>query len=78
MIHPNLLFLSSGSWEVGSLGCENIGRDQISPKFLESEQLYSAGTPLYLEPQTLTEGIAMGRSTCASCAGLCVYVGVYV
>ena len=30
-------FLSSGSWEVGSLGCENIGRDQISPKFLKPE-----------------------------------------
>ena len=37
MIHPNLLFLSSGSWEVGSLGCENIGRDQTSPKFLKPE-----------------------------------------
>ena len=37
MIHTKLLFLSSGSWEVGSLGCENIGRDQISPKFLKPE-----------------------------------------
>ena len=26
LIHPNLLFVSRGSWEVGSLGCENIGR----------------------------------------------------
>ena len=32
MIHTKLLFLISGSWEVGSLGCENIGRDQISPQ----------------------------------------------
>ena len=37
MIHTKLLFLTSGSWEVGSLGCENIGRDQISPKFLKPE-----------------------------------------
>ena len=37
MLHTKLLFLSSGSWEVGSLGCENIGRDQISPKFLKPE-----------------------------------------
>ena len=37
MIHTKLLFLSSGSWEVGSLGCENIGRDQTSPKFLKPE-----------------------------------------
>ena len=35
MIHPNLLFVSSGSWEVGNLRCENIDRDQISPKFLK-------------------------------------------
>ena len=28
---PHDPFLRSGSWEVGSLGCENIGRDQISP-----------------------------------------------
>ena len=32
MLHTKLLFLSSGSWEVGNLGCENIGRDQISQK----------------------------------------------
>ena len=38
MIHTKLLFLSSGSWEVGSFGCENIGRDQISPKFLKPEK----------------------------------------
>ena len=47
MIHTKLLFLSSGSWEVGSLGCENIGRDQISPKPQNSQNLsnYSPGTP---------------------------------
>ena len=37
MIHPNLLFVSSGSWEVGNLRCENIDRDQIPPKFLKRE-----------------------------------------
>ena len=37
LIHPNLLFVSSGSWEVGNLGCENIGRDQTSTKFLKPE-----------------------------------------
>ena len=37
MIQPNLLFVSSRSWDVGSLESENIGRDQISPKFLKPE-----------------------------------------
>ena len=37
MIHRNLLFESNGSWEVGNLRCENIDRDQISPKFLKPE-----------------------------------------
>ena len=37
MIHRNLLFESNGSWEVGNLRCENIDRDQISPKFLKLE-----------------------------------------
>ena len=36
-IHRNLLFESNGSWEVGNLRCENIDRDQISPKFLKPE-----------------------------------------
>ena len=37
MIHRNLLFERNGSWEVGNLRCENIDRDQISPKFLKPE-----------------------------------------
>ena len=37
MIHPGLLFVSSGSWEVGNLGRENIDRDQISPECLKRE-----------------------------------------
>ena len=37
MIHPNLLFVSCGSWEVGNLRCENIDRDQIYSKFLKLE-----------------------------------------
>ena len=36
MIHPNLLFVSSGSWEVGNLRCENIDKDQVSPKIFEA------------------------------------------
>ena len=37
MIHRSLLFVSSGSWEVGNLRCEDMDRDQISPKFLKLE-----------------------------------------
>ena len=37
MIHAGPLFVSSGSWEVGNLRCENIDRDQISPKLLKAE-----------------------------------------
>ena len=37
MIHRSLLFASSGSWEVGNLRCEDMDRDQISPKFLKLE-----------------------------------------
>ena len=32
-IHPSFLFVSSGSWEVANLGCNNIiGRDTMSTK----------------------------------------------
>ena len=37
MIHPNLLLVNSRSWEVGKLRCDNIGRDQHSPKLLKLE-----------------------------------------
>ena len=37
MIHPNLLLVNSGSREEGNLRCDNIGRDQISPKHLKLE-----------------------------------------
>ena len=37
MIQPSLLFVSSGSWEVGNLRCANIDKDQISKKFLKPE-----------------------------------------
>ena len=36
MIHTKLLFLSSGSWEVGSLGCEKHRQGSNFPKILEA------------------------------------------